>query len=134
MTGTNAAKNECAGTNAAKSAQTLETVPKQQVRKTARFVSAQKPREVDWLPLARCGASTPARATNGGNNTNKLTQCVHTSLTSPRSLSHRCTSFSAAALTALKLTGTSSRIRHSNAGTGTKPFGVMFTRYDNFDL
>lgn len=34
---------------------------------------------------------------------------------------------SVAALTARRLTGTSSRMRHSSAGTGTSPRGVMFT-------
>lgn len=35
---------------------------------------------------------------------------------------------SEAALTALRLTGTSSRMRHSSAGTGTIPLGVISTR------
>eukprot|EP00966_Prymnesium_polylepis_P177840 4118422-Prymnesium_polylepis.1 len=36
-------------------------------------------------------------------------------------------SFCAASLTASKLTGTSSLMRHSSAGTGTSPLGVILT-------
>lgn len=77
-------------------------------------------------------------------------QCTHNPLSYPSPVSHsqsaprrgvtpylccarfRCKcSLSEAARTASKLTGTSSRMRHCSAGTGTRPFGVISTCEDD---